>query len=306
METIQKIREGFAYFRTSAKTFVTLKERYYWIVKLDGMQGVAIEIPEDIHVNEQLASINYYTKEYLLGGEERHLLMLVSNHPKLYEDFAIICAGFLEKILDSESYQEIQQNPISWWHAMKELMGNANMDKAAYSVLAEMLSYYYLLKQGKNVSWVGPFDGSVDFNSIDGCYEVKSTVARYGSQITINSQYQLRAKYLLFFRFEPSVYGVSIQDLVTKLVGLGVEESEIECALEKLNYPIGSEVRSKSYRLLEVKKYEIDESFPKIVPESFKDGQLPKHISGLTYRIELDGLNGELIDLKEFNKLQYI
>lgn len=300
METIQKIREGFAYFRTSAKPSISFKEHYYWIVKIDGRQGVAIEIPADKHVNEQFASIYYYTKEYVLGGEERHLLMLVSDHPRLYDDFAIICAGFLEKVLDSESYQEIQQNPISWWYAMKELMGNANIEKAAYSVLAEMLSYYYLLKQEKDASWVGPFDGSIDFNCNDGGYEVKSTIARYGSQITINSQYQLKAKYLLFYRLEPDVYGISIQDMVTKLVKLNVEESEIERALEKLKYPIGSEVRTKSYRLLEVTKYEIDESFPKIVPESFIGGQLPKHISGLIYKLDLDGLNGEVVDLMEF------
>ncbi|SED14808.1 PD-(D/E)XK motif protein [Paenibacillus sp. GP183] len=182
----------------------------------------------------------------------------------------------------------------------RKVLGNANIEKAAYSVLAEMLSYYYLLKQEKEVSWIGPFGGSVDFNCNDGCYEVKSTVARYGSQITINSQYQLKANYLLFYRFEPAGYGFSIQDMVTKLVELDLEESEIERALEKLNYTIGSEVRTKSYRLLEVMKYEIDESFPKIVPESFINGQLPKHISGLIYKLDLDGLNGEVIDLKEF------
>ncbi|WP_026691868.1 PD-(D/E)XK motif protein [Peribacillus kribbensis] len=300
METIQKIRNGFAYFRTSAKHSITLKEPYYWIVKINSMQGVAIEIPTDKHVNEQFASISYYTKEYVLGGEERHLLMLVSDHQTLYDDFAIICAGFLEKVLDAESYEEIQDNPISWWLTMKELMGNANVEKAAYSVLAEMLSYFYLLKQEKDVSWVGPFDGSVDFNCTNGSYEVKSTVARYGSEITINSQYQLKANYLLFYRFEPSINGVSIQDMVLALIDLGVEESKIELVLEKLKYPKDSEVRKKSYRLLEVMKYEIDENFPKIVPESFKNGHLPNHISGLIYKLELRGLNGDVINVNEF------
>jgi len=302
MESLQRIRNGFAYFRTSAKTSITLKEQYYWIVKIDGMQGVAIEIPSDKQVNEQFSNISYYTREYVVGGEERHLLMLVSDHPNLYEDFAIICAGFLEKVLDAESHQIIQENPISWWYSMKELMGNANVEKEAYSVLAEMLSYYYLLKQQKDVSWVGPFGGSIDFNCNDGLYEVKSTVARYGSQITVNSQYQLKANYLLFYRFEPAANGISIQDMVIKLIEADVEESEIERALGKLKYTVGSEVRAKSYRLLEVKRYEIDENFPKIVPESFIDGQLPQHISGLVYKLDLDGLNGEIIDLKQFIK----
>ncbi|OHX50692.1 PD-(D/E)XK motif protein [Cytobacillus oceanisediminis] len=297
MESLQKIRNGFAYFRTSAKPSITLKEPYYWIVKIDGMQGVAIEIPLDKQVNEQFSNIYYYTKEYVVGGEERNLLMLVSDHPNLYEDFAIICAGFLEKVLDAESYQIIQQNPISWWYSMKELMGNANVEKEAYSVLAEMLSYYYLLKQNKEVSWVGPFGGSVDFDCNDGLYEVKSTLARYGSQITINSQYQLTADFLLFYRFEPAANGISIQDMVTKLVEMNVEESEIEGALRKLKYLVGSEVRTKSYRLLEVKKYIINENFPRITPEIFIGGQIPQHISGLIYKLDLEGLTGELIDV---------
>jgi len=301
MDTLQKIKDGFAYFRTTAKRSIALKEQYYWIVKMDGKQGVAIEIPIGKHVNERFSNIHYYTKEYVLSGEEeRNLLVLATDHSKYYNDFVIICAGFLEKVLDAESYQEIQHSPLTWWHAMKELMGNANVEKTTYSVLAEMLSYYYLLKQGKDVSWVGPLGGSVDINCTDGSYEVKSTVARYGSQITINSQYQLKAKYLLFYRFEPAVNGFSIQDMVTKLGELNVEDSEIEFVLEKLKYPVGSEIRSKTYRLLEVKKYEIDENFPKIVPESFIGGQLPKHISGLVYKLSLDGLDGDAIDLKEF------
>lgn len=298
METIQKIRKGFAYFRTSSKRAITLREQYYWLVKIDGMQGVAIEIPRDKHVNEEFTSISYYTKDYMLDGKEYHLLLLVSNHPKLYDDFALICASFLEKILDAESYQMIQDNPISWWHAMKELLGNANIEKATYSVLAEMLSYYYLRTQGEDVTWAGPFGGSVDLECSSGSsYEVKSTVARYGSQITINSQYQLRANYLLFYRFEPSENGISIQQVVDKLIEIGADEVALEVALEKLKYPVGSEIRHKSYQLLEAMKYEIDDAFPKITPESFPGGQLPQHIIGLTYTMELEGIHCEVLDL---------
>lgn len=297
METLQLIREGFAYFRTSPKRAITLKEKYYWVVKIDGMQGIAIKIPKDKHVNEKFSSIAYYTREYLLDGKEYNLLLLVSDYPKLYDDFALICAAFLEKVLDGESYQEIQANPISWWYSMKELLGNANVEKLTYSVIAELMSYYYLLKEGENVSWAGPFGGSIDLECSSGSsYEVKSTVARYGSQITINSQYQLRANYLLFYRFEPSVNGISIQHMVDKLIEVGADEGELEQALEKLNYPVGSESREKSYQILEAMKYLVNEDFPKITLENFKNEQLPKHIIGLTYTLDLEGLESEALD----------
>lgn len=299
MEALQKIRDGFAYFRTSSKHSITLKEEFYWIVKINGMQGVAIEVPQNTHVNERFSNISYFTNEYLIGGEEHHLLLLLSDNKKLFSDFAIICASFLEKIINVESNKELQNNPISWWYTMKELIGNMNVERSAYSVIAEMITYYYLLKQNEEVSWVGPFGGSADFNCKEAKYEVKSTISRDESQITINGQYQLRANYLLFFRFEPDDYGISIQDMVVKLVDLNVDEAEIEKALERLKYPFGSEIRARSYRLLEVLKYEINESFPKIIPESFIEGHLPKHISSLTYKVNLKGLSGEGINIME-------
>lgn len=300
MEILQEIKKSFAYFRTSNKGSLALKEDYYWVVKMENMQGVAVEIPADKQVNEQFANMYYCTKDYLIGNNEHRLLMLLSDQPGLFEEFTYICVSFLEKVLDSESHQEILENPISWWHTMKELVGNTNIEQQSYSILAEMLSYFFLLKSGYKVSWVGPFGGSIDLESTDGNYEVKSTTARYGSKVTINGQYQLRADNLLFCRFEPSLYGISIQDMVEKLIGLNVKESDIELVLTKCGYPIGSEIRSKKYRLIQMVKYEINENFPRIVPESFKNDQLPMNISELNYKVNLEGVIGKVIEFQSF------
>lgn len=149
MEIIQSIKKGFTYFRTNYKSLNFLKEDGYWIVKIHNLQGVAIEISPEINMNEQFASIYYYTKEYMINGKAYYLLMLVSDKPKLYEDFSFICGSFIEKSLDPHSKKKIQSDPISWWYAMKELIGNANVEKTTYSIIAEMLSYYYLKKQVK-------------------------------------------------------------------------------------------------------------------------------------------------------------
>lgn len=302
MNNIQAIRRGFSYFRTSPKKSLTLKESYYWLVKIGGMQGVAIEIDEEQQVNESFSKIKYYTKMYMIDGKEHNLLLLVSDEKSLLDEFAFVCAAFLEKVLDSEEYQEIQRNPISWWHTMKDLLGNANIDKAAYSVLAELISYYHLLSQGEEVDWTGPFGGTVDFVCESGeGFEVKSTIARYGTHITINGQYQLRANYLMFYRFEPVNHGLSIQAMLDKLLELGANSQKLEQALAKLNYPVGSEVRNKTYRLLEAKQYIVDEKFPKITPDSFIDGQLPPYIIELQYTLDLDGLESERLELIEMN-----
>lgn len=300
MNTLQKIRQGFAYFRTSNLASITLKESYYWLVKLDGMQGVAIGVPKDKLVNEQFANIKYYTKSYLIDGEEHHLLMFVSNLEDLFDDFALLCASFLEKINDAEIYQEIQDNPIVWWHIMKKLIGNANVEKEAYSLLGEMLGYYYVKSFSKDVVWKGPFGATIDIESINKTYEVKSTISRYGKEITVNSQYQLNGDHLLFFRFEPAINGLSIQDMVEKLVLQGEERENLEIILNMLKFVKGSEIRLRKYALLEALKYRVDEKFPKITLESFKNDMLPQHIKAISYVIDLEGIESEAISLDSF------
>lgn len=40
----------------------------------------------------------------------------------------------------------------------------------------------------------------------------------------------------------------------------------------------------------EKRKYEVDDTFPKITKASFKDDHIPESITQITYTIDLDGL----------------
>lgn len=111
----------------------------------------------------------------------------------------------------------------------------------------------------------------------------------------------MQADYLLFFRFEISDSGISVQNMIDKLVGVGVEEEDIEHTLKKLKYPEGSHIRAITYKLLEAKIYKVDSEFPKITLESFKGNKLPDHISGITYTLNLEGLSGKALSMDEFD-----
>ncbi|MFI8492687.1 PD-(D/E)XK motif protein [Peribacillus butanolivorans] len=305
MELLQTIRKAFAYMSGSGVEPITLKEvEPCWIVKIDGKHGVAIEIPRGIIVNEQFSNAYFYTKEYIIDGQEVNLLVLISDDNELRNEFANICVMFLEKGPDGEERNKILDNPMSWWQSLKSLIGNTQTEKSAYSLLGEMLSYLYLIRQGEKVNWGGPFSSSIDIEGMGTDYEIKSTVKRYKSEVTINSQYQLtteRPKKLIFCRFEQSENGICINQVVDLLVLQGVSKEKIEKSLKYLRFLPGSEIRSKSYKLLEATMYEIDERFPSITPDSFKDDKLPEHIIGLTYMIDLHGLPGKALKMTTLN-----
>ena len=271
-----------------------------WVIKVNGANGVAIEVDKNIEVNEKFSKMNFFTKNYLIEGKEIRLLAITSDVNHLRNEFAKICRDFVELGPNSETRNMLTIEPLKWWLHMKELLGNANRNMPVYSVIAEMMCFIYLLDHSGKVEWDGPYKGSVDLISTYGYYEVKSTINRYKSIVQINGQYQLlgdKSQRLLFCRLEKSPHGVSINDLSAKLVQMGVQEEYIEERLETLGIQKGSTARRESYKLLECSSYKVDQSFPRITPESFKNGQIPKHIEQISYSIDLTGLDKKSIKI---------
>jgi len=92
---------------------------------------------------------------------------------------------------------------------------------------------------------------------------------------------------------EKSVEGFSINDVKTNLVNAGYNEDTLEEQLNQLGYEFGMSVRDEKYKVLEKRKYEVDQKFPQITPASFKGGKIPDKIIQITYTVDLDGLEYE-------------
>ena len=82
---------------------------------------------------------------------------------------------------------------------------------------------------------------------------------------------------------EESLEGVSINDVKAILVSKGYDENKLEIELERQGFEKGTSIRNKKYKVLEKRKYEVNDSFPKIVQESFKDDKYPQ--LNCSYRI---------------------
>lgn len=53
----------------------------------------------------------------------------------------------------------------------------------------------------------------------------------------------------------------------------------------------------EKYVILEVLKYSVDESFPKITPEMFKNETIPPGIKQLSYDVDLSLLSAEKVNI---------
>lgn len=307
MELAEQIRTKFAGISGFDKRAEPLGgfegELSSWAIKLDELYAVGIEIDESIKINETFANVFFYTGTYSIDGERKYLLVLASPGKELRNEFAGICALFLEPGPRGEKRKRLRDDPLAWWKSWKNLLGNKNVEKSAYSVLSELLVLYHFKKEGADISadsWTGPNGKSVDIRTAEKGYEVKSSLIKYNDIVTISGQYQLESGSnlsLIFVKLEDpgkEAAGkniINIDYLLDKLSGLGLDYTKLNDMVKKTGFKENSLDRKKHFRILELREYPIDDEFPYIDVNALRGIKKIEHIIQVTYKVDLKGID---------------
>ncbi len=300
-ELLNEIIEHFMTFKMGArplegfdkqKLTITLKHPEYY--------GVGILNVNNVQVNEKFANVRLENKTFNINGEENPFLVLSSTLYEHKSSFARLCEEFCNLGKDDFNRNLITTEPIKWWEKWKDLLGNVSTNKTPYSVIGELLIYKQELeKKHENVTWEGPKAKNHDIEGDEYHIEVKSTLLQYANEVTISSQFQLDGNYdlyLVLLKMQESSDGISINSLVDQIISYGVDVDGVEIKLGALGMAHGSNVREKKFRVVEGRKYKIDESFPVINAESFKGDQVPRYVKKINYTIDLSSFEYDTIE----------
>lgn len=269
-----------------------------WYYRERGACGVMIELRDDsIDLDLPFSNVRLYTKRLEVEGEEEKPYLILSCEPggeDYLRKFSVICEDFIIPGINGERRKTILDNPMEWWSEWKKLIGNVNVDNSTYSLLGELIAYDHMLIVGEEPDWEGGDFNTVDIRGKKIDCEVKSTVIRNTKNISISSMHQLNSGvnelHLYLCCFERSDRGVSVNDMLSVLESHGADIDAAEGRLKRQGYPRRSYERDIKYRLLSFDDYLIDDSFPKIIPKSFKGDTLPPGIDSITYVVSLAGL----------------
>ena len=294
MEILSDIREHFASVKKGIRKIESLPREYpAWSIRDNGWYGIMIPDVYNIDVVENFNNVKLYNDTIILENREIPMLLLICSKENLRYEFAALCEQFVYK----ENRKSLIDNPSKWWENWRMLLGNVLSNKESYSTLAELIILEKLLMNGERVKWTGVYGATHDIEGENKSFEVKSTTNRYGASITISGQHQLvsdKNLILYFCRVEKSNLGESIDSVIKRLVLLGYNEDDLEFPLKKVGLEKGSSLRREKYKVLEIREYKIDENFPRITKDSFKDGKIPEHIEHITYKVDLEGINYNL------------
>lgn len=273
----------------------------------DGESYGVMLATDDPHmeIDERFSNVRLYTSQMSVGNEETETYLVLScrlSGENYSEKFATMCDDFIDPGTDGYKRIAIINDPFSWWSEWKKLIGNVSSDKKPYSILGELISFDHLLKAGEEPIWEGADSGTVDIRARNFDCEVKSTTIRSNRSVSVSSIHQLDGRdkplHLYHCCFERSDSGISINDMLTRLRSHGADMDGLERRLESLGYSRGSSGRMIKYRLLTMNDYLVDDSFPKITLDSFRDAVLPLGIESITYIVSLADVKSVAVDYR--------
>lgn len=286
-----------------------------FIIHASGKVGIGIECKMDKPFHEKFSSIELqYIQRLNLGKDEISVLFLFTNRAlirknietPLLKEFAFFCTRFVYLGEKGTNRKYVIENTLEWWKSVCLLVGNSQKSMTTYAVIGELVTYLYLkkIKTSEKYFWTGSDRKRIDFTGEIHSYEVKSSIVREDTSITIHGIFQadnkdLKESYIVFCRFEPSFSdkSSSINSLVCKLDSEGVDCVEIEKHLDKMGFFKGASIRDQRFSLLEMRLYKIDEHFPKLTSDSFVNGKIPSGILDINYTVSLNNLKYEAIPL---------
>lgn len=277
------------------RTFKSIDKSYpSYILKNNDIYGVAIPFQSDEIITESFSNMNFGTQKlnFVDQGPNTYLT-LTSNDFKFRDEFAQLCLDFIHPGEEGSNRKILLEKPLSWWEKWRDLVGNRVQNKKPYSVLAELLTIKKLQELGEEeIHWFELDAPTHDIETSTAKYEVKSTLTKRKSEISISSQFQLSSDFPLFviyYRLEQSIDGFSVDDLVD-IITRNNNKTDYNIKLSELGLPEGSTARKIKYTILESRKYEVNKEFPILKLTDIQNEKLMTHLQKLTYTIDLTGI----------------
>ncbi len=293
----EEIAEHFASDKLGVREITSIPKKYLtYTVKQKGYYGVAIKNVKliDIHESFEGAEISTVFIENDNGVDESFILLSSDEYLGKMK-FTHICEDFVKLGHDNTYREKVQSDPYLWWKEWGMLLGDTRSRKSPYSVLGELWVYYNELKSGnKSISWEGSKGKNHDFESDNYNIEVKSTISLFNEEITVSNNFQLesnRKLYLDYIIMQENIEGISIDDIIVKLTSVGIDIDFLEKEMKELRIPANSMSRRSKYKILEYRRYTVDDNFPQINSRSFKDGKVPQGVKKVSYQVSLDKLD---------------
>ena len=263
--------------------------------------GVFVVTDDIIEFRESCSGIVLESKIANINNAVKKGYLMTCSVSGAHSEFASVCESLIQT-----DRKVLAEDPSQWFDKWKETFGNANVFRNTYPVIGELLVLKKLRENGyPNAIWGGPDASVCDISDPEsGMYfEVKSTIVRNSSSVTLSEEFQSKkADYLCFCRFEEDPSGqYSIESVISELGKSGYDRKSLDTGLRKLKIRDTS-LKTLRYDLLEMEFYPVEGNVPDIM-QFFVGGEKPQCIEKVSYTVNLSGLKHQTdVPVKTYNR----
>lgn len=270
------------------------------LVGSDSHQRLHLLVPvppgHPVRVDRRSKGVGIERNEYVVGADRRPFVDVVCYEPALNDIFHRLAAEMVTRVVDKPADSvSVCQEVLARWRELLERRRPPLSPDALAGLFGELhvLSQLVARDPAHRVgAWVGPTGAVHDFQTATVEVEVKATARREGRLVGIHGAEQLqptgdRELYLLFIRFRIDTAGRSVGDLVASLKSAGVDGIQLDELVALSGW--SESVDDERFVVVEERLYRVDDAFPKIVPDSFTEGDVPSGVVRLQYEVDLTG-----------------
>lgn len=265
-----------------------------------------VPIPVDAEFSADRDSRGVHLERRLLignGGVDLAFIDVACKLPQLERLFSSVVDEIIVSLNDDATAPaKTCQAVIRRW---RELLTRAPGELMDENSLLGLFGELVVLRDASRINadgalkmWCGWEKDKVDFRYASDAMEVKASLAREGKLVTIHGLYQLERPaggslhLVVIWVDRATESGLSVPDLVTEIVDLGVDEVELLRRLGQSGYNESHSVEYADIRF-EIRErtiYQVDEDFPRITPSMLVKEARLERLQSVRYRVDLADL----------------
>lgn len=252
-------------------------------------------VPKDLGSGSNLfAGVSVFK----IDGRSVSFLDVMVTDRKLDNVFAELVGEILVRLSDGQAPAKAVSGTISDFRTL--LLGQGRKEPSLIELMGlvgELVIAKRLidLKPGAIAAWTGPFGQRHDFRSGDNALEVKTSGRSDTGRLAINGFHQLHPPeggtlLLAHVRLERADEGsLSVSSLCSAILEAGAQRENLIAALSKIGCeePFGEQWNGTRFSYEGLDIYRVDKGFPRLTPDEFVEGALPRGVATVSYEIDL-------------------
>ena len=300
-----KFSKEFAY-----KNFYSGSKKDLILIGIDKdlSKGIMIRDESGRNALPKLSS-SFQIERFFIEEKKSSFITIFSKETSLDEPFTYLISLIIKNIDYGLSPTLATKEAIEKFQKLFQSLGKLPPENQIVGLLGELFFVEQIIKIKNDYwkGWIKP-EKIIDYTYSEIDVEIKSSSYSGEDKITINNLKQLqyiknRSRYLYYSSFIINPDGeLSVPNLVDNILSQIDDKDGFRDKLSLTKYKIQDKSLwlEKRYSHLETIIFKVDENFPRINSDSFKDNKIPDGISKITYDLALNTINDFRLEKNKF------